>query len=435
MDACQPLKTYKEQMNSFYCFVFVFIFFLPAISFSSGFQIPNQSVVAVGIAGAHIAYTPGPDSSYYNPANMSFLSDSWKMEGSLTALGLPSIDYTDNRSPLLNGSSDSELFFLPQLHIASKNYQNFRFGFSLTYPFGLSKSWDQPFPAVTAQRFSLFVIEGNPSLSYLFSKKFSVGGGLRVIYSDGEVKNSAINTPFMPLSPLTSLNRDMDGDDLQLGYNLAITLHPVEQWTFAATYRSKVELDLSGNASLQALAGETAIANYHGSGDLAVALPAVFSLASSVSFNDVTFEITWNRTFWSSFDQLDFQYDQPFTGSLFDGFDRPVEKNWKDSSALRFGLTYKFKDKLITTLGFAIDETPVPESTLGFDMPDSDAFMYSAGLQYKQTKDLTLATSYMYHHTTSRSVTNLSPGGLPAIDGTFTDGGAHAITIGMIYNF
>jgi long-chain fatty acid transport protein len=425
----------KNKMNNLFRYVLASIFLLPCTAFSSGFQIPNQSLHAVGIAGAHVAYTPGPDSAYYNPANMSYLSDSWKMEASLTALGLPAIDYSDNRSPLLDGSSDGELFFLPQLHIASKDYHNFRFGFSLTYPFGLTKSWKQPFPAATAQQFSLFVVEGSPSLSYLFSEKFSIGGGVRIIYGDGEVENNVISTPFTPLTPLTSLSRYIDGNDLQLGYNLAMTFRPSKQWSLAATYRSEVELNLSGDATLQALAGAVPVSGYYGPGKLAVTLPGIFSLATSFVYNSLTFEITWNRTFWSSFEQLDFQYDQSFLGTLFDGFDRPVAKSWKDSDALRLGLTWEVSDKLLTTLGFAIDETPVPQSTLGFEMPDSDAFMYSAGLQYKQTEDLTLATSYMYHHTTSRSVTNQSSGGLPGIDGTFTDGGAHAVTVGLIYNF
>ena len=222
---------------------------------------------------------------------------------------------------------------------------------------------------------------------------------------------------------------------MQVGYNLAATLRPTERLTIAATYRSKVELELEGNATLQALAGEMPIMNYHGSSNLAVSLPAVFSLASSYTHKDLTFEVTLNRTFWSSFEQLDFQYDQSFLGTLFDGFDRTVPKNWDDSDALRFGLTYKVTDSLKSTLGFAIDETPVPESTLGFELPDSDSYLYSAGLQYKQTENFTLAISYSYHYSTSRTISNQGFNGLPGIDGTFDKGGAHALSLGAVYSF
>ncbi len=414
----------------------VFImFFLPVLVYASGFQIPNQSVTAVGIAGAHIASTPGPDSSYYNPANMSFLNDIWQMEASVTSLYLPSIDYSDNRSPLLDGSSDSELFFIPLLHISSKDYHNFRFGFSFTSPYGLAKSWDQPLPATVSRKFSLTVFEVNPTFAYSIFDNLSIGGGIRFIYGKGEVKNDITAPPFKQLAPLTSLSRDLDGNDTAFGYNLAATVRPIEKWAVAVTYRSKVKLNLKGDATLEALAGQASVMRYVGSGELDVNLPAVLSLATSYSFQKLTLEIAWTRTFWSSFQDLDFQYDQSFSGTLFDAFDHPVAKNWKDSDAIRLGATLALSERLITTVGFAFDQTPVPASTLGFELPDSDALMYSAGFRYQQSQNLQLALSYMYQHTISRTVSNQSDTGLPGVDGKFTNGGAHAVTVGLIYTF
>ncbi|MCP3890614.1 MAG: aromatic hydrocarbon degradation protein [Desulfobulbaceae bacterium] len=410
--------------------VFLFVF-LPTIVLASGFQIPHQSVTAVGLAGAHIAYTPGPDAAYYNPANMSFLSDSWKIEAGITSLYLPSIDYSDNRSPLFDGSSDSELFYLPLLHLSSNDYHGFRFGLSLTSPFGLAKSWDQPFPAATSKKFSLNAVELNPTASYLVFDNLSIGGGLRLLYAKGEVVNEITNPPFNQLSPLSSLSRTMEGDDIQAGYNLAATLRPASGWAIATTYRSEIELELDGDASLQALVGNAAIMHYNGFGTLELTLPAEFSLATSYGIKDFTFEVTWNRTFWSSFDELDFQYDQSFLTTPLDGFDRAVKKDWQDTNAIRFGVTYELTNSLTTNLGFAIDESPVPDSTIGFDLPDSDSYTYGAGLQYQQNKNLLIALSYMYQHITSRTV----PAQASGLDGEFTGAGAHAFTVGLIYEF
>jgi long-chain fatty acid transport protein len=412
------------------------LFFISFKAYGAGFQIPNQSLRAVGIAGAGIAYTPGPDSAYYNPANMSYLEDKLAVEASLTTLILPSVKYTDNRSPLLDGSSDSELFFLPQFHIASPKYNDFNFGFSLTYPYGLTKGWKQPYPAATVSRFSLLVVEANPSLAYSVSEQVSIAGGVRAIYSKGEVKSSVTNPPFEALAPLDSLNRDLDGDDYQAGYNLAATFRPSRQLSFAATYKSRVNLDLEGDAELTALVGQIPVAGYDGSGQLELPLPAVFSLAAAYTLGDITVEVVWNRTFWSAVQELDFEYAQSFTGTAFDGFDRPLPKDWDDSDALRLGISYEVTAKFATTFGFAIDKTPVKEETLGFELPDSDAYMYCLGFQYKYTDNLTLGLSYMYHHTTSRSVVGQSVGGgLPGIDGTFSDGGAHAVNVGVIAYF
>jgi long-chain fatty acid transport protein len=404
------------------CLLLFIIFLIPAAGWAAGYQIPNQSLRAIGIAGATVAYTPGPEASYYNPANMSLLDDSWRLETSMTMLHLPSIRYTDNRSPLMDGSSDSEMFYLPQIHMVSKEFSDLRFGFSLTFPFGLAKQWSQPYPAATARKFSLDVVEMNPTFSYAVTPRLSIGGGLRLIYSEGEVKNG-----------VPGVSRELEGDDFQFGYNLAATYVPSPPWRISATYRSEVELGLEGNADLIAVVNGVTAMGYSGQGSLDVPLPAVFSLATSYTWENLTFEIAWNRTFWSAVESFDFQYEQSFLGTPFDAFDRPLPKDWKDSDALRFGLTWEINSTWQATLGFAIDETPVKEETLGFELPDSDGYMYSAGVRYAVSDRISVGMSYMFYYTTSRSVTGDSVGGLPGINGSFEDGGAHAVNVGAVF--
>lgn len=391
---------------------------------AAGYQIPNQSMRAVGVAGATVAYTPGPEASYYNPANMSLLGDLWQLETSLTMLHLPSISYTDSRTPLMDGNSDSEMFYLPQIHLVSRKYSDVRFGFSLTYPYGLAKQWSQPYPAATAREFSLDVVEANPVFSYALSPRLSIGGGVRLIYTEGEVKNGA-----------PGLSRELEGDDFAFGYNLAATYSPTPPWRISATYRSEVDLGLEGDANLNAAVNGTTVMGYSGPGYLDVPLPAVFSLATSYTWQSLTFEMVWNRTFWSAVESFDFRYDQSFIGTPFDAFDRPLIKDWDDSDAFRFGLTWAINSVWQATFGFAIDETPVKEQTLGFELPDSDGYMYSAGLQYVVSDRITVGVSYMFYYTTSRSVTADSVAGLPGIDGTFEDGGAHAVNVGAVFSW
>lgn len=407
----------------------------PLSAFASGYRITNQSLEAVGLAGAHVAFTPGPDSSYYNPAGMTELADQWQVETSLTFLDLPTIDYRDDRSPVLDGSSENELYVMPLVHVVSPEYGRLRYGFSLTYPFGLAKQWEQAFPRATAEQFSLLVVEANPTLAFKPAQWLSLGGGVRLLYGRGEVDSQVTNPPFTQLAPLTDLSRSSEGTDTTLGYNLALTVRPWDNWSFAATYRSENTLDLAGTSDLHAWAGNWALASYTGDGRIEVSLPAVFTVAAAHTFGDVTLELVWDRTFWSSFDQLDFRYNQSFTGTLFDGFDRSVIKKWTDSDAYRLGVTYRWNTAWTSTLGLAYDKTPVPSETLGFELPDSDAFVYCAGVRYRYSESLETGISYMYHQTESRSVAQESATGLPGINGTFTEGGAHAVTIGVIASF
>ncbi|MBM9538376.1 OmpP1/FadL family transporter [Desulfobulbus alkaliphilus] len=408
---------------------------IPLPATAAGFRITNQSLGAVGLSGARTAYTPGPDASYYNPANMHFSADQWQVETSLTMLDLPTITYRDHRSPLLDASSESERFFMPLVHAVSPAHGALRFGFSLTYPYGLAKKWQQPLPRASAQRFSLFVVEANPSVAFAPLPWLSLGGGVRVVHGRGEVDTEVLNPPFDQLAPLTSLSRSSDGTDTRPGYNLAMTIQPHDRLAVAATFRSEINLDLEGTSTLRAQAGSIPLATYSGPGSVGITLPAVLSLAAACTFDRLTVELGWDRTFWSSFTTLDFTYEENFLGTVFDGFDRPVPKNWQDSDAYRLGLTYAWDHRWTSTLGFAYDRTPVPAATLGFELPDADALIYSAGIRYRYSPGLELGLSYMYHYTKSRSVTNNSTAGLPGIDGTFTDGGAHALTLGLVTTF
>ncbi|MGC9350548.1 MAG: OmpP1/FadL family transporter, partial [Sulfurovum sp.] len=104
-------------------------------------------------------------------------------------------------------------------------------GVSLTVPGGLTKRWKEQPQKSFAEEFTLKVIELNPSLSYKVADNFSIGGGLRVIYSEGVVKSSG------------ELSRDMEGDTVEFGYNLAMSYKPTSEITLAATYRSNVDLE------------------------------------------------------------------------------------------------------------------------------------------------------------------------------------------------
>ncbi len=93
-----------------------------------------------------------------------------------------------------------------------------------------------------------------------------------------------------------------------------------------------------------------------------------------------TVEFVFERTYWSSYKNLDFNYDYALTGSLAT-FDTPIAKNWKDVNAYRIGVSHQYSDALKLMAGFAIDKTPVPNNTLGFELPDSDAKLYSVGFR------------------------------------------------------
>ena len=386
---------------------------LSSLVFAGGYRIPESSINSMALSAAYVANANGADSSYYNPANMVFNEDRSLIEASLTYINLSSIKYIDNNVSR-NSSSKSENFFIPTLFFSSKDYNNFRYGLSLTIPGGLSKRWDDTFAKTFAQEFTLEIIELNPSIAYKIRENFSVGGGVRVIYSKGIVKSSG------PIS------RDMSGDTIEFGYNLATTYKPTNSINISATYRSNIDLKEEGNAKLFFGTSE----EYNDKASVTIPLPAVASLALSYKFDKSIVEFEWDRTFWSTYKELDFEYESALSNPILKAaFDDPKPKDWKDSDAFRVGITHKLNETVTLMAAAAIDQNPVPDSTIMFELPDSDAYLFSGGLNYKYSKDIELGAGFLYDSKKSRDVKT------DELDGVFKDASAYLLSAGVKYKF
>jgi len=397
-----------------------------SVVMAGGYKIPEQSLNSMAKAGANVAYTTGADTNYDNPANMSFMDESKSyVEGGLTLVHLPSNVYS--LGPV-SGESKSENIPIPYFHYVSEAMGDFRWGVSLVVPGGLTKRWETPFQKAFVEEFTLKIIELNPTLAYKISDNFSVAAGVRLLYSEGIVKSdSADANAINPLFP--SGARDMTGDTIEFGYNLALAYKPTSDINMAVTYRSNVDLKQEGNAKLYA--GGALF--YDGDASVTVPLPAALNLAVSKTWNNkFTLELDYERTFWSTYESLDFQYS-----TALPAFDAPIAKNWKDTNTFRIAATIKMDNKITAMMGFAIDESPVPPETLGFETPDTDAKIFSMGFSYQQTENLSWGLAFLYD---SKEPISFAPGEntvnpVIANGGSFSGGGAYLTTLGIAYEF
>jgi long-chain fatty acid transport protein len=189
-----------------------------------------------------------------------------------------------------------------------------------------------------------------------------------------------------------------------------------------------VSLDLEGDATLATNVGSTTV---NTKGNLKVDAPAVLSVSGAYTFLDKwTVELTWDRTFWSEYKDLDFNYDTRITNPvLYSAFDVAKAKNWDDASAYRLGVTYKMSDMVSLMAGFAYDETPIPDSTLGFELPDSDAYLFSLGARFSLTSQMDIGLGVLYDLKSERTVNN------GTINGKFKDASALLVSAGLSYKF
>jgi long-chain fatty acid transport protein len=398
------------------------------LAYSGAYKIPEQSLSAVALSAAHVAHTTGADSAYYNPANMAFLDrDTSYLEGGITAVYLPSIDfdgmqYLDGGLLPAGASSRKEWAVIPYDHFVYKAEGDWRWGVSITSPVGLSKRWNSSVQRAFAEEFTLTSVEINPSLSYRLSDNLALAAGLRFIYSEGEVRSDAskLGLPF---------KRVMKGNVVTAAYNLALSYRPMPDLELAATFRSKAELEEKGEANLY-VGG----AGRHFGASVTIPMPATLNIAVAKTFMDtLTMELVYERTYWSSYKRLDFQYDSPIQNILIPLFDDPKDKYWKDSDTWRVGISYNYSDRVTLMCGYSYDETPIPQKTLGYELPDSDAHIFSAGFKIRESDKLSWGVGVLYDYKKSRDVKMGE--NINAMGGEFDKGGALLLTGGYEYRF
>jgi long-chain fatty acid transport protein len=400
-----------------------------ALVVAGGYKVPEQSLNSMALGAAYVAHTKGADSAYFNPANMAFLDKNNQfMEAGLTLAHLPSNTFDGIQAfsatefyPA-NGHSKVENLLLPYLHYVSKPLDNnLRWGASLTVPGGLTKQWDSPYQRLFAQEFTLKIIEFNPVIAYKINDQFALGGGARIIYSEGKVYGDGSQTS-------KPIKREMEGDTIEYGYNLAMTYRPTNEINIAATYRSNIDLKEEGEANLY-IGG---VGKQFGA-DVTVPLPAALNLAISKTWEDrFTLEFNYERTYWSSYEQLDFNYNKTIQSQLISAFDDPKTRDWKDTDTFRVGATLTM-DRVTYMMGFAIDESPISTQYLGYELPDSDAKIFSMGVRFQASDQLSYGLAYL--HDEKESITLDAGESESGIIGKFSGGGADLLTASVAYKF
>jgi long-chain fatty acid transport protein len=83
--------------------------------------------------------------------------------------------------------------------------------------------------------------------------------------------------------------------------------------------------------------------------------------------------------------------------------------------------------------GVAYDESPVPDSTLGYENPDSNGKIISLGGRYDINKNMSIGLSGLVSFKDNRSVNNTPSGG--HVNGEFANSRAYLLTTGLEYKY
>jgi long-chain fatty acid transport protein len=420
-----------------------------SVSFAAGFKVSEQGAKAMGMANAFSAQADDPTALYYNPAGISYLPGAQVSLGAL-AIMVPQTEFTgttpltgnppfDIGSSVVSETAKRDLFIAPTVY-ATYSFENspITVGLGINSIYPLAKSWDDSSAFRNqVQNVSIKPINFQPTVAYRFDDlKLSVAAGLDITYAIVSLQKSVYSPAADPTSPtppfgafeLGSLG--LDGTATSFGYNFGARWKPLEQLIVGLAYRSKVTLDIKGDANFLATTAT-------GLGAIGLPTTAVFpftrarattSASTSITLPDsldlavawlptakLTLEFDATRTGWSSFDKLLINFDGP----QFAAFNnQPDPRSWQDVWSYKFGGQYALSDRIDLRAGYSFDPTPVPDATVDPLLPDADrhSFAVGAGIHNRYASfDL----AYMWVHFVDRAVHNQDLTTLRGENGTF----------------
>lgn len=398
-------------------------------SFAAGFRLPDQDAAAMGMAGAFAGQADDPAAVWYNPAAIV------RLDGTQVAAGAVAIYpvLTHENDTVNAGTTDvsKRMVHLPvQLYGTRRVSENVAFGVGVNSPFGLSTDWDARHSSTryVSTYTKVVTTEVNPNIAYALDSRTSLAFGIAYVQMRAtleKVVNVVLPGPVL----LGDHNFRLSGQGDGWGFNAAV-LHRVSDSTqVGLTYRSRIKVALSGDASLTG--GPAAMP---ATGATSITLPDLVQAGVSTRVTDrLTFNADIDYTLWSTYDRIVVTSGNP----LFNAID---EKQWHDVWCLRAGGEYRLADGVKLRGGYVYDKSPVGSSRFDTTTPDADRQGLTVGAGYA-AGSVTVDLAYMYLHFNKRTIDSsladrdlnpLTPDG--ALNGTYRSL-AHIAAVTVGYRF
>lgn len=370
-------------------FSFLLIIFLSFTALAGGFQINTQGHKALGMGGAFTGNCTDASSVFFNPAGITslkkkhFLTSGVAFINPNVSVQTDAVPNTDMTSPVANPI---------QFYYAFKLNEKLSFGFAINNQFGSTASYPDEWQGkYIVQKLSLKTFMYQPTVAFKLNKY--AGFGLGYVLAGGEfeykkaipVSNNSIEHGEVNLS----------GSGEARGFNAGFFAQPFEDVNFGVSYRSKMKMTLQ-NATAEFSSIPVSLLDvfpekteFYSS----ITLPAVLSAGVSFhpdSLKKIKFSFDVNRTYWSSYDTLSFDFANEKTP------DSKVVKAWTNTMTYRFGVSYKLLKWAEVRAGMYNDETPIPDGHVSPELPDNTHTGYTLGLGIKFSETVSADFSWLY---------------------------------------
>ena len=339
--------------------------------------------------------------------------------------------------PIDNTQNDNTSF-VPNLYIVHPVNQQLSLGLGLYSNFGTRNEFDsdwgkgtgtllvngqnvvQAVPGADAFGGKTKVTTTNIALSaaYRLNEQWSIGGGLDIIYGEGDLQRaSTMNVVQVPSTPTGTTNTqklmNIDANAWTLGFNLGTVFELDENNRFGFSYRYSPEKEVSGTVEF---GGDSDI------GDLKIPLPDMAEFSGYHRIENSPFAVHYSVQWidWSTFERL-----ETTNGTLVKDY------QWQDNFHYALGATYYINQNWEARIGYLYDEG-VEDQLTSVSVPDSDRQWFSAGATYHINADQAIDLGFTYLVGKDQKVSEVI-GSAPAQIQLDTTTSATAILFGMQY--
>jgi long-chain fatty acid transport protein len=242
------------------------------------------------------------------------------------------------------GVSHSRTYtLLPYGRIAKRLDDKTVFALDVTEPFNSNLNWGtDSFTKYAATQNYLTDVDVSPKMSYAFSEKLQIGGGLNFNF----LLNNEVNWAF-PTGQFTSANLVNKSSSFGLGYNLGAT-YIINQTNFLGlTYYSRIRQKTSGYSELGSNYSDNLLFTFSMPATTVVSYVHIFNPTWLISLQ--AFQSEWNVNQYARL--YNTAAPAPFSNFVFDmHFDR--------SYAVLAAIRNQFTEKLGLTVAGMIDDGP-----------------------------------------------------------------------------
>jgi long-chain fatty acid transport protein len=362
---------------------------LSSQAMAAGFALNEQSISGMGTSFAGRSSSADDATTLFgNPAGMS------RLKREEVSFGMAAIhaktDIKDaNSAPVPTGSNDGDMVpftAVPMGYYVKPIDEKWAAGVGVYVPFGMITDYENGFQGRFFGDYSeVRVITVQPTVSYRFNDKLSIGFGPTFNRIDGELQSATLNGGRVKVT----------GDDTAMGFNAGVLYETTPQTRMGVTYHSKVEFELEGDTKLSGAGFGPFVGKYDASLDLTT--PESVDVSVTHDLNDdwtLYAGAMWTR--WSRFEAIIIE-NEGMSPMLPSSVQTIVEEqDWHDTWSYAIGAAYKLNRTWTLRSGLAFDQSPTNNVHRSPRIPTGDRTAVSFGLAWNPTDDVTVDLAYSY---------------------------------------